>query len=759
MSTDFNGEFMFRDADKNESPICQIHLRSNFPLPSEMAAVVVGFEKGMPELPELLKPGLCFSLAFNDDRADRRAVSAYLGLLNKAAGVRSGQVVPTSRQYPVIQLGRGHDSMRFMMEFPRSPGGIIVDFVARCYQPVQALRPLPAAAPPRQLVAQSSNTCSSSATAAPPGLAAPPPHGAFPYPYGAAPYAFPYGVPPPVPHPGPYPYPYPYGGVPYPFPHAPPPQPPPPSRPPQAAEAATEEESTAASSTTTGPPATAEAAPAAPRGPRAAPARQQAALDKSMLATSAQAHPHVFGAIAELVDNSWDQAATDVRIGILEEGGAPVFHVMDDGNGMSHAGMRRMLSMGHAREEHNKHKLGKYGVGFKNGAMRIGETAVIITREEETASVGILSKDMKTGDPEDRTLWTPVVTFKMPNLEIDTGVHTEEEAEEAQKAIVATSGLSEKRLTMDIGKLGAHGTLIYIMGLQKAAEADDHPDQYELEWTDGNILLSSKKKRRRPGNRAVSMPIDWDLAAYMQLLYAAVDRQFKISIQGRVVKRGKAFEMGVLKKKSHVFKKRFPIHFEKDVKGLDRNATDVARLIFGFSEELARDFNCGVCIYWRNRMITSFDTMDMMNEKDFGIIGIASTGNILNPTNNKQEFVDNLRNFQLTEEWIRDCFRDYKEEFFGEQIQAKTEQHDIEDTWAFCDSCGKSRRLPRGVSVPDDSHEQWFCWYLPKDNAFFGCEAPQEEEKPTEVTVGVINAGKRITHENRGNDPKKQKSG
>jgi len=226
-----------------------------------------------------------------------------------------------------------------------------------------------------------------------------------------------------------------------------------------------------------------------------------------------------------------------------------------------------------------------------------------------------------------------------------------------------------------------------------------------------------------------------DLAAYMQLLYAAVDRQFKISIQGRVVKRGKAFEMGVLKKKSHVFKKRFPIHFEKDVKGLDRNATDVARLIFGFSEELARDFNCGVCIYWRNRMITSFDTMDMMNEKDFGIIGIASTGNILNPTNNKQEFVDNLRNFQLTEEWIRDCFRDYKEEFFGEQIQAKTEQHDIEDTWAFCDSCGKSRRLPRGVSVPDDSHEQWFCWYLPKDNAFFGCEAPQEEEKPTEVPV------------------------
>jgi hypothetical protein len=38
-------------------------------------------------------------------------------------------------------------------------------------------------------------------------------------------------------------------------------------------------------------------------------------LDQTSLGTNAQTHEFVFGAIAELVDNAWDQAATKLDIG------------------------------------------------------------------------------------------------------------------------------------------------------------------------------------------------------------------------------------------------------------------------------------------------------------------------------------------------------------------------------------------------------------------------------------------------------------
>ena len=42
---------------------------------------------------------------------------------------------------------------------------------------------------------------------------------------------------------------------------------------------------------------------------------QKSGINKTMLGTQAQSHPHVFGAIAELIDNSWDQDATHVDVG------------------------------------------------------------------------------------------------------------------------------------------------------------------------------------------------------------------------------------------------------------------------------------------------------------------------------------------------------------------------------------------------------------------------------------------------------------
>mmetsp|Transcript_8607 Transcript_8607/g.22088 ORF Transcript_8607/g.22088 Transcript_8607/m.22088 type:complete len:107 (-) Transcript_8607:1891-2211(-) len=84
---------------------------------------------------------------------------------------------------------------------------------------------------------------------------------------------------------------------------------------------------------------------------------------------------------------------------ITEELGEPVFCIKDDGNGMDPAGLNHMFRIGHKREAFNKKKLGKYGVGFKTGSMRIGKNAIVFTRKGDTGSIGLLSQVRPRAQP------------------------------------------------------------------------------------------------------------------------------------------------------------------------------------------------------------------------------------------------------------------------------------------------------------------------------------------------------------------------
>mmetsp|Transcript_38670 Transcript_38670/g.109340 ORF Transcript_38670/g.109340 Transcript_38670/m.109340 type:complete len:751 (+) Transcript_38670:268-2520(+) len=734
----FNGHLMFRKVTGDEE-ICKVYLRANFQLPRPMAVTVLGeFDK---TLPELHKSGLTFTMAFADDPNNPGRKKSFLDLLNYMAGkLQPGAPYdPSARRYAKVQLGMGPSSLDFMMVFPPNPSSITLDYQMRCYRPVSALLPLSAALgaaafPPPGPPAHPHGLYPHfpSLPGAPHGFL--PPHGTQPHPYG------------PLHSDPPYVQPYSY--------HVAPGQPPLSNGQLPVKEESTGqlplsngqlpvEESTGDSSGTTERPGL--------------PSQQQqqqgqlARVDKSLLATMAQAHSHVFGAIAELVDNSWDQAATEVEIEVFNEDGAPYLMVKDNGNGMTNEGIRRMLNMGHKRDAYSKLKLGKYGVGFKSGSMRIGKTAIVFTCGGDTYSVGLLSQALKQDKPDDRALETPIVTFRKSDLAFDLSAHTEAQAEAAQEAIKRTTVFSPRRLIKELGKLNETGTMIYITDLQTRVPTADNPHPYELQWETKTIIVSTKKKQRRPGNHARTQPIDWDLRKYMELLYGQGDKgkEFNIRVQGRLVTRGFAYQTLRMTKVSTLYKKKFPMHYDEEVEGLNRNSTDVAKVMFGYSAEMADDNNCGVCIYWRSRLITAFDTMDMMNEKDFGIIGFAATGNILNPLNNKQAFDTNVENFGLVEQWIKECFRDYKEKFHGEDLKERTDSFVLQDKWAFCDKCGKSRRLPAGFTVPDDTDEKWFCWYLPKDSKYNTCDVPQEKHDEEEITVGITNAGVQITAETK----------
>mmetsp|Transcript_18053 Transcript_18053/g.50506 ORF Transcript_18053/g.50506 Transcript_18053/m.50506 type:complete len:579 (-) Transcript_18053:576-2312(-) len=489
----------------------------------------------------------------------------------------------------------------------------------------------------------------------------------------------------------------------------------------------------------------------------------RAGMDRSLVATQAQAHPRLFGAIAELVDNSRDQAATRVKIWVEADQCLPVLFVKDNGKGMSHQGIRRMLSMGHAPDRYDKDKLGKYGVGFKSGSMAIGKTALVLTSDGDTYSMGLLSQVLKPRDPEDRTLHTRTVTFKRREVEFDLSVQTEAEAEAAMEDITTVTGLSKNHLLAKLGMIKKTGTLICIMDLSPNSEAaTDHVSGstlhlYELLWTKDNILLANGQKKQRPGNFAVSQPIDWDLMEYMAALYSRPPgREFEITIQGRTVPQWSLRNPSMLKKRSKIYERKF----QKE--GLAPNEADVATVEFAYSPELKNDSNCGVCIFWRDRMITVFDTMDMMSQKDFGIFGIASTGNFLNPTSNKQEFV-NTPNFEEFKKWIKNCYHDYKENNFGDRIQEKADKHDIESTWANCNNRGLSGRLALGYSLSDDDAACSSGLNLMNTEGYggFGCDDPQEPMAPSEIATAVYSVGRRVptnTPSKKGQSgPKKQK--
>ena len=52
-----------------------------------------------------------------------------------------------------------------------------------------------------------------------------------------------------------------------------------------------------------------------------------------------------------------------------------------------------MMSYGFSDKEHNAGNVGRYGVGFKSGSMRLGQDALVVTKSVEgTATVALLSR-------------------------------------------------------------------------------------------------------------------------------------------------------------------------------------------------------------------------------------------------------------------------------------------------------------------------------------------------------------------------------
>ncbi|XP_048541505.1 MORC family CW-type zinc finger protein 3-like isoform X2 [Triticum urartu] len=437
--------------------------------------------------------------------------------------------------------------------------------------------------------------------------------------------------------------------------------------------------------------------------------RNFVSTDPTYLRTLSQTHAGwIFGAIAELIDNSRDAGASRLDIFIQTmfskkaAGKVPVLSVIDDGRGMAYPEMMRMISFGHKRpNEHCNEQIGRFGIGFKN-------------------------------------LEIPVVTYRKEGqyMEVDLSVQSEATAEYNLNAIKEFSPFNEYFIGEKLGLFGEEGTgtQIYIWNLDRWGK------DYTLDWNSGrtdenptdkghgDILIRSKRVRSRPGQTSKQVPLDYSLHSYLEVIFR--NPRMKITVQGSKVKAR-------------------PL--DKSLNTTSVISGDIAgrtiELTIGMSKVEWERTNCGVFLYWRGRLIESYKRVGgQMHNADTGrgVIGVADITELVDDEdgnswvlNSKQGFQD-CEMYAELEEWLGSSMDEYWETNFDNVELGKAAGRCKPDhEWVQCYGCRKWRVLTAGFdteSLPD----QWFCLMPPFNGK---CTIPEQQMGHGTITIGEKRSG------------------
>ncbi|XP_074308690.1 uncharacterized protein LOC141643433 isoform X2 [Silene latifolia] len=463
--------------------------------------------------------------------------------------------------------------------------------------------------------------------------------------------------------------------------------------------------------------------------------------DPSYLKTLGQAHSGwIFGAIAELVDNSRDAKASQLEIAVetiydkTSASEIPMLSIVDDGEGMNHKEILRMVSFGHKQpDEDDLDRIGRFGVGFKTGSMRLGRDALVLTQTTQTRSIAFLSQTLNEGRDN---LEIPIVSYRRHGqcMEFDTSVQSDALAKYNLEAIKEFSPFNEYLIGEKAG-LFQHrtGTQIYIWNLDKWGS------DYSLEWLpgipgastfhQGDILIRSRRVRTRPGQTSRKVPLDYSLRSYLELIFS--EPRMKLYVQGSQVK-------------SHPLAKCL-------------NNTDVinevlmgkpVHLTLGRSQVDLDEGNSGIFLYWHGRLIEAYKRVGgMIHSADMGrgVIGVIDVTELMDDGNggvwvhsNKQGFQD-CEVYACLEEWLGKKADEYWDTFFDaiELEKGKPRRYKPDNEWVQCEKCRKWRMLNADFDskyLPKD----WFCYMKPFNGK---CEMPELKPDRGIVTIGTKRSG------------------
>mmetsp|Transcript_6206 Transcript_6206/g.25132 ORF Transcript_6206/g.25132 Transcript_6206/m.25132 type:complete len:780 (+) Transcript_6206:281-2620(+) len=427
---------------------------------------------------------------------------------------------------------------------------------------------------------------------------------------------------------------------------------------------------------TEGPPDATYAALEGPRFVTAPEPARQSVLSHSkshprMLESNATSHVWPLGALAELLDNAQDQecGATRVDVDAFEfEPGKMALSVQDDGVGMARSNLHCMLSFGFSSKEHVVGNVGRFGIGFKSGSMRIAHDALILSRREGQASAALLSTTFLNAIEADDIL-IPMFTWTTETAG-GAGKHTyvasepsnTAEWEENMSVIEQYTYLaSEAAVLRELDKITTPtGTRIVLFNLKDPPEFDfSVKNDVRMLGIDPDEQNRTSARRpvyqqHRPGQQmTLDVPEDYSLRAYMEVLYLRPTVTFSL--------RGELIEPRCPISRLALEYYKFEDYTPKDLPE-ERRAPVIVHC--GYQEEKSK--HCGFHIYNKNRLIRMYQRFGAQlqaNAMMKDMLGVVEA-DCLEPTHNKQAFNTTDVAYQKCQKHLEKCMNDY---YFGVQ--------------------------------------------------------------------------------------------
>ncbi|XP_008333722.1 MORC family CW-type zinc finger protein 2 isoform X2 [Cynoglossus semilaevis] len=289
----------------------------------------------------------------------------------------------------------------------------------------------------------------------------------------------------------------------------------------------------------------------------------RAQLTFEYLHTNSTTHEFLFGALAELVDNSRDANAT--RIDIYTERrtelrGGYMLCFLDDGIGMDPNEAMHVIQFGKSSKRSPvSTQIGQYGNGLKSGSMRIGKDFILFTKKGNSLTCLFLSRTFHEEEGLDEVI-VPLPSWDLKTKEPLTS-DPEKYAMETELIFKYSPFKNEQQLMKQFNKIeSSSGTLVIIYNLKLM---DNREPELDVDTDRQDILMAGTHAEGvKPERRS--------FRAYAAVLY--IDPRMRIFIQGHKV-RTKRLSCCLYKPRVYKYSStRFKTRAEQEVKKADHLA-------------------------------------------------------------------------------------------------------------------------------------------------------------------------------------------
>ena len=335
--------------------------------------------------------------------------------------------------------------------------------------------------------------------------------------------------------------------------------------------------------------------------------------------------------------------------------------------GMNRRSLLGMLSFGFSNKEHVAGNVGRFGIGFKSGSMRLAKDAIILTKRDGYAHAAFLSQSF-LDDAQLDDILIPMFTWRHERetttnrmVYVATEPTDTKQWDEHMAVLIKYSFVqSEAALLKQLDKIpGSHGTRVVLFNLREPPEFDFSGFKDDIRLVgmipeEGDDMRGTRGpvfQQTREGQQAtLDVPEDYSLRAYMEILYLRPRVTF--TLRGKVVV--PRDPLGALAREYYVFPEYKP------------RGADAGIVIHCGYPANDGGKKCGFHIYNKNRLIRlyqRFGSQLQMNTMMKDMIGVIEADS-LEPTHNKQAFKEADVSYQKFKRHVVQCMNDY---YFGIQ--------------------------------------------------------------------------------------------